>query len=162
MDNKKIIIITVIILMVIGVILLAFFNTGYERIEITPNGTSMDIPTNNMKYRGDMQGFKLWSWNYGALITYNNQTASNGIQITGFSSDSLNELVKSNHSENIEGFTVYTLDGNNFLDSLKINVPGKIYCIYLTNETTSDYIVICCNDKDVTLHMAKSVEYKNN
>ena len=86
MDNKKIIIITVIILMVIGVILLAFFNTGYERIEITPNGTSMDIPTNNMKYRGDMQGFKLWSWNYGALITYNNQTAGNGIQITGFSS----------------------------------------------------------------------------
>lgn len=161
MDNKKIVLIAAIILIAVGVVLLTFNNTGYERIELAPNGTSIDIPTNHMKYQGEMQGFKLWSWNYGALITYNNQTAGNGIQITGFSSDSLNELVKSNHSENIDGFTVYTLDGSNLLNSLKINVPGKIYCIYLTNETTSDYIVICCNDKDVTLHMAKSVEYKN-
>ncbi|MBR3155738.1 MAG: hypothetical protein IKF13_02850, partial [Methanobrevibacter sp.] len=31
----------------------------------------------------------------------------------------------------------------------------------LSNETTHDNIIICCNDKNMAIHMAKSVQYKN-
>lgn len=160
MDNKKIIIIGAIILIILGVLIVTLANIGYERIEITPNGTSMDIPTTH-KYQGEMQGVKLWNWNTGALVTYNNQTANNSIKLVGLAFNSITELVKTNNSENIDGFTIYTLDGDKLLDAFKINANGKFYCIYLTNETTHDNIIICCNNKDVTLHMAKSVEYKN-
>ena len=46
-------------------------------------------------------------------------------------------------------------------DIIKVNYNGKFYCIPLTNETTHDNILICCNDKNIAAHMAKSVEYKN-
>ena len=44
---------------------------------------------------------------------------------------------------------------------IKVNYKGKFYCIPLSNETTHDNILICCNDKDIAAHMAKSVQYKN-
>ena len=46
-------------------------------------------------------------------------------------------------------------------DIIKVNYNGKFYCIPLTNETTGDNILICCKDKDMAVHMAKSVQYKN-
>ena len=46
-------------------------------------------------------------------------------------------------------------------DIIKVNYNGKFYCIPLSNQTTHDNILICCNNKDVAVHMAKSVEYKN-
>ena len=46
-------------------------------------------------------------------------------------------------------------------DIIKVNYNGKFYCIPLSNETTHDNIMICCNDKDMAVHMAKSVKYKN-
>ena len=45
-------------------------------------------------------------------------------------------------------------------DIIKVNYNGKFYCIPLYNETTPDSIIICCKDKDIALHMAKSVKYK--
>uniref|UniRef100_UPI0025EE4B6D hypothetical protein n=1 Tax=uncultured Methanobrevibacter sp. TaxID=253161 RepID=UPI0025EE4B6D len=46
-------------------------------------------------------------------------------------------------------------------DIIKVNYNGKFYCIPLSNETTHDNILICCNDRDMAVHMAKSVQYKN-
>ena len=46
-------------------------------------------------------------------------------------------------------------------DIIKVNYNGKFYCIPLANETTHDNIIICCKDKDIAIHMAKSVQCKN-
>ena len=45
MDNKKMIIIGIIILIIAaGIILVMLTSVNYERIEITPNGTSIEVP----------------------------------------------------------------------------------------------------------------------
>jgi len=46
-------------------------------------------------------------------------------------------------------------------DIIKVNYNGKFYCIPLSNETSHDNIIICCNNKDIAVHMAHSVIYKN-
>ena len=46
-------------------------------------------------------------------------------------------------------------------DIIKINYNGKFYCIPLSNQTTHDNILICCNNKDMAVHIAQSVQYKN-
>ena len=68
--------------------------------------------------------------------------------------------------QNIDGFTCYVINADqilevHILDIIKVNYNGKFYCIPLSNETTHDNIIICCNDKNMAVHMAKSVQYKN-
>lgn len=53
----------------------------YERIEIVPNGTSIEMPTNQAQYIGDTEGVKFWNWSNGALITYNSQEGSNANEL---------------------------------------------------------------------------------
>ena len=167
MDNKKIIIIGILLLIIVGAIIVMLSNSmNYERIEITPNGTSIDVPANQTKYHGDICGIKIWSWENGVLVTYN--TGENGsiIELTGLSFNEIEDLIKDSNSENIDGVTCYVIDADKLLenpifDIIEINYNGKFYCIPLVNETTHDNIIICCNDKDVALHMAKSVDYKN-
>ncbi len=165
METKNIIIIGI-LLVIICLLAGAIFGTltnsvNYERIEIVPNGTSIEIPTNDAKYLGDKEGVKFWNWSNGALITYNSQEGSNAVELSGaLGFYAIKELVRSGNSENIDGFTVYQLNGQQLSNS-NVSVNGDVfYCIHLINETTHDNIVICCKDKDVALHMAKSIQYK--
>lgn len=168
MDNKKIIIIISIILLIsaVGVILLMLNSVNYERIDITPNGTSMDVPANQTKYDGNVEGAKLWNWNNGILLTYNSHDDKNFIRLSELGFNALNELIKNGENQNIDNYTCYVINADELLEIrifevIKVNYKGKFYCIPLSNETTHDNILICCNDKDIAVHMAQSVHYKN-
>ena len=78
----------------------------------------------------------------------------------GKSFDVIEKLIKQNNKANIGGYTVYMLDSNILKDIIKIDVDGKFYCIFLDNKTTHDNVVICCNDRNVAVHMANSIDYK--
>ena len=70
MDNKKIIMISIILLIIIaGVLLVMLTSVNYERIDITPNGTTIEVPANQTEYNGNVEGAKIWNWNNGILIT---------------------------------------------------------------------------------------------
>jgi hypothetical protein len=167
MDKKKIIIIGIIILIVLaGIIFVMLNSVNYERIEITPNGTSMDVPANQTKFAGDIESAKIWNWNNGILVTYNNHEDNNLIKVTELGFNTLNDIIKNGEKQNIDGFTCYVINADDLLeihifDIIKVNYNGKFYCIPLSNETTHDNILICCNNKDIAVHMAQSVQYKN-
>ena len=166
MDNKKIIIIGILILVCLGVIIVMLANSvSYERIDITPNGTSIEVPANQTRYRGDVEDVKVWNWNNGILVTYNSH-ADSYIKVGGVGFDALYNLIKNGEMQEIDGFTCYVINADDLLeihifDIIKVNYNGKFYCIPLANETSHDNIIICCNDKDMAVHMAKSVNYKN-
>ena len=165
--NKKIIIIGIIDLIIVaGIIVVMLTSVNYEKIYITPNGTSMDVPANQTKYNGNVEGAKIWNWNNGILVTYNSNEDKNIIKVTELGFNTLNDLIKNGEKQDIDGFTGYVINADELLeihifDIIKINYNGKFYCIPLANETTHDNIIICCNDKDMAAHMAKSVQYKN-
>jgi hypothetical protein len=167
MDNKKIIVIGIIILIIAaGFILVMLSSVDYERIEITPNGTSIEVPANQTKYDGELESGKIWNWNNGILVTYNSHEDQNIIKVTELGFNTLNEIIKNGEEQNIDGFTCYVINADELLeihifDIIKVNYNGKFYCIPLSNETTHDNIIICCNDRDIAAHMAKSVQYKN-
>lgn len=167
MDNKKIIIIGIILLIIIaGVLIVMLTSVNYDRIEITPNGTTIEVPANQTEFGGNVEGAKIWNWDNGILVTYNNHEDPNFIQVTELGFNALNNLIKNGEKQNISGVTCYVINADELLeihifDVIKVNYNGKFYCIPLANETTHDNILICCNDKDIAVHMAKSVEYKN-
>lgn len=168
MDDKKIIIIGIIVLIIaVGVVLVMLTSVDYDRIDITPNGTSIEVPANNKtKYDGDIESAKIWNWDKGILVTYNSKEDQNIIKVSEFGFDALNDLIKNGEKQDIDGFTCYVINADELLeihifDIIKVNYNGKFYCIPLDNETTGDNIIICCNDKDMAVHMAKSVQYKN-
>lgn len=165
--DKKIIIIGIIILIIAaGVIFVMLTSVNYERIDITPNGTSIEVPANQTKFNGNVEGAKIWNWDKGILVTYNSYEDKNLIKVTELGFNTLNELIKNGEKQNIDGFTCYVINADELLeihifDIIKVNYNGKFYCIPLANETTHDNILICCNDKDIAVHMAQSVRYKN-
>ena len=139
---------------------------NYERIDITPNGTTIEVPANQTKYDGSIQQAKIWNWNNGILVTYNSNEDKNIIKVSELGFNTLNNVIKNGEQQNIDGFTCYVINADQLLeihifDIIKVNYNGKFYCIPLSNETTHDNIIICCNDKNMAVHMAKSVEYKN-
>ena len=167
MDNKKIIIIGIILFIIAaGVIFVMLTSVNYERIDITPNGTTIEVPANQTKYNGDVESAKIWNWNNGILVTYNSHEDDNLIKISELGFNTLNDVIKKGEMQNIDGFTCYVINADelfeiHIFDVIKVNYNGKFYCIPLANETTHDNILICCNDRDMAVHMAKSVEYKN-
>lgn len=166
MDNKKIIIIAAILIIALGVILVMLCSVNYERIEITPNGTSIEVPANQTEFKGNIEGVKIWSWDNGVLVSHNSREGSGLSILTGLSFSTINELVKNGQMQNTDNITYYVINADELLeihlfDIVKVNYKGKFYCIPLSNETSHDSILICCNDKDIALHMAKSVRYKN-
>ena len=168
MDNKKIIIIIGIILLIIiaGVIIVMLTSVQYEKIDITPNGTTIEVPANQTKYNGNVEGAKIWNWNNGILVTYNSHEDQSIIKVSELGFNTLNNLIKNGERQDIDGFTCYVINADQLLeihifDIIKVNYNGKFYCIPLSNETTHDNIIICCNDKNMAVHMAKSVQYKN-
>ena len=135
MDNKKIIII-------IGIILLIII-AGVIIVMLT-----------------------IWNWNNGILVTYNSHEDQSIIKVSELGFNTLNNLIKNGERQDIDGFTCYVINADQLLeihifDIIKVNYNGKFYCIPLSNETTHDNIIICCNDKNMAVHMAKSVQYKN-
>ena len=166
MDNKKIIIIGIIILIIAAAILFVVLTSvNYERIEITPNGTSIEVPANQTKYDGDIDSVKIWNWNNGILITYNSLESNNIIKVSELGFNTVNDMIKNGEKQDINGLTGYVINADDLLeihifDIIKINYNGKFYCIPLSNETTHDNIIICCNNKDMAAHMAQSVQYK--
>lgn len=167
MNNKKIIVIGIIAcILILAIAVMLISSTNYERIEITPNGTSIDVPVNKTDYLGEFEGIKVWNLDNGALITYNDHEGINSFQLSDLSFNAINEIIKKGEMQNIDGFTCYVLNADELLeihlfDIIKVNYNGKLYFIPLNNETTQDNIIIFSNDKDMTLHMAKSVQYKN-
>ena len=166
MDNKKIIIIGIIILIIAAAILFVVLTSvNYERIEITPNGTSIEVPANQTKYDGDIDSVKIWNWNNGILITYNSLESNNIIKVSELGFNTVNDMIKNGEKQDINGFTGYVINADDLLeihifDIIKINYNGKFYCIPLSNETSHDNIIICCNNRDMAAHMAQSVQYK--
>ena len=153
-------------MLIIAIAVILMNSVNYERIEITPNGTSIDVPVNQTDYLGEFEGIKIWNLDNGALITYNSHEGINTFQLTDFSFNAINEVIKKGEMENIDGFTCYVLNADELLeihlfDIIKVNYNGKYYFIPLDNETTQDNIIIFSNDRDMALHMAKSVQYKN-
>ena len=166
MDNKKIILIGIIILIILAGIILVITSVNYEKIEITPKGTSIEVPLNKTKYDGEIESVKIWNWDNGILVTYNSHADKNIIKVSELGFDTLNDIITNGEKQNIDGITCYVINADELLeihlfDIIKVNYNGKFYCIPLVNETTGDNILICCNDKDIAVHMAKSVEYKN-
>ena len=167
MDRKKIIIIGIIILIIAAAIILVMLTSvNYERIEITPNGTSIEVPANQTKYKGDVESAKIWNWNNGILVTFNSHEDRNPVKVTELGFNALNDLIKNGERQDIDGYTCYVINADKLLeihifDIVKVNYNGKFYCIPLANETSHDNLIICCNDKDIAVHMAKSVQYKN-
>ena len=167
MDKKKIIIIGIILFIIAASIIFVILTTvHYERIEITPNGTSIEVPANQTKYCGDYESAKIWNWNNGILVTYNSHEDNNIIKVTELGFNTLNDVIKNGEKQEIGGFTCYVINADELLeihifDIIKVNYNGKFYCIPLSNDTTHDNIIICCNDKDMAVHMAQSVQYKN-
>lgn len=167
MDNKKLSIIAIIILIIIASVILVMITwVNYERIDITPNGTTIEVPANQTKYDGNIQHAKIWNWNNGILVTYNSNEDKNIIKVSELGFNTLNNVIKNGEKQDIDGFTCYVINADQLLeihifDIIKVNYNGKFYCIPLSNETTHDNIIICCNDKNMAVHMAKSVEYKN-
>ena len=167
MDNKKIIIIAIIILIIAaGILFVVLTTVNYERIEITPNGTSIEVPANETKYNGKIESAKLWNWNNGVLITYNSYEDQSIIKVSEMGFNAANKIIKNGEKQNIDGFECYVINAEDLIeihifDIIKVNYKGKFYCIPLSNETTHDNIIICSNNKDIAVHMAKSVKYKN-
>lgn len=167
MDNKKIIIIGVILLIIIaGVVIFMLTSVNYDRIDITPNGTTIEVPSNQTVYDGNVEGAKIWHWNNGILVTYNSHEDPNFLKVTELGFNTLNDLIKNGEKQDIDGFTCYVINADDLVeihvfDIIKVNYNGKFYCIPLENETTHDNILICCNNRGMAVHMAKSVEYKN-
>lgn len=165
--DKKILIIGIIILIIAaGVIFVMLTTVNYERIDITPNGTSIEVPANQTKFNGNVEGAKIWNWDKGILVTYNSYEDKNLIKVSELGFNTLNEIIKNGEKQNIDGFTCYVINADELLeihifDIIKVNYNGKFYCIPLANETTHDNILICCNDRDIAVHMAQSVRYKN-
>ena len=167
MERKNLIIIAVILLIIAAAALFVILTTvHYEKIEITPNGTTIDVPANQTKYNGEYESAKIWNWNSGILLTYNSNADNNLIKVTELGFNTANDLIKKGEREDVDGLTCYIINADQLLeihifDIIKVNYNGKFYCIPLTNETTHDNIIICCKDKNMAVHMAKSVQYKN-
>ena len=156
----------IILIIAVSVILVMLTTVNYEKIEITPNGTTIEVPANQTKYKGDLEGAKIWNWNDGILITYNSYGDKNPIKLTELGFNSLSNIIKNGEKQDIGGFTGYVINADDLVeihiyDIIKVNYKGKFYCIPLSNETTHDNIILCCKDKNVAEHMAKSVEYTN-
>ncbi|MDO5810988.1 MAG: hypothetical protein Q4Q37_07820 [Methanobrevibacter sp.] len=167
MDNKKMMIIAAIILVIVAAILFVMLTyQQYERIEITPNGTSMDVPFNQTKYAGEVESAKIWNWKNGILVTYNSYEDGSLIKVGEMGFNTLKQIIENGEKQDIDSYTCYVINADEVMkisifDIIKVNYNGKFYCIPLSNQTTHDNILICCNNKDIAVHMAKSVEYKN-
>ena len=118
MDNKKIIIIAIIILIIAaGIIFVMLTTVNYEKIEITPNGTTIDVPANQTKYKGEFESAKVWNWDNGILVTYNSNADDSLIKVSELGFNTLNELIKKGEKQDIDGFTGYVINAEELVNN---------------------------------------------
>ena len=92
MDTKKLIIIGIVAIILIAAAVIMLTNSvNYERIEITPNGTSIEVPANQTRYVNDIESIKIWKWNDGVLLTHNSQ--ENGYDIINLTGSGYNVVM---------------------------------------------------------------------
>ena len=135
MENKKIMLLVVLILIicVAAGVILTLNTIQYERVEISPNGTSIEVPANQTKYDGEVESAKIWNWNNGILVTYNSNEDKNIIKVTELGFNSLNKLIQNGEKQTIDGYTCYVINADQLLeihifDIIKVNYNGKFYC----------------------------------
>ena len=116
MDKKIIIIGIIILILAAGVFLLILTSTNYERINITPNGTSIEVPYNQTQYDGILEVPKYGNWNSGVLVTYNSHEDENIIKLTEFGFNTLSEIIKNEYNQNIDDFTCYVINADELLE----------------------------------------------
>ena len=126
MDKKKIIIIGLILLITACALIVLLTSVNYERIYITPNGTSIEVPANQTEYSGNVEGAKIWNWDNGMMVTYNNHEDPSFIQVTELGFSGLNSIIKNGEKQNIDGVTCYVIDADELLeihifDVIKVN-----------------------------------------
>ena len=171
MERKHLIIISllvIIIFILIGALFSVLTHNEYERIEVVPNGTSMELPINNLTNYSDVptKGFKIWSFEQGNITSFNTKEVKARFHGTNFYSekglDEFNELkntILKNYEETdkINEYYIYTVNSEILGD-----VDGKtMYVIFLcSNDKTGDNIIIMADNKDITLNIAKSVDLK--
>lgn len=165
MENRDKILIAILVISICALTCAIFISLSnsisYERIELVPNGTSIEIPTSQAKYLGEEYGIKMWNWSDGVLISFNSQEGDNANELGGaLGFYAIKEIIGSCDSQNIDGYTVYKLSAGQLSDNVKMKDNDEIYCICLGNDTTHDNIIICCKNKDVVLHMVKSIQFK--
>lgn len=171
MERKNLIIISV-LLIIIFVLCVGIFSVSthveYEKIEVVPNGTSMEIPTNNLTFNSDVpnKGFKIWTFEQGGVVSFNpkevkaNYYGTNHYSEKGL--DELNKVIKTilnnyEKKDHIDGYIVYTTNAKSLG-----NYDGRtMYVIMGENKETGDNIIIMTDNKDITLNIAKSINYKN-
>ena len=75
MENRDKILIAILVISICALTCAIFISLSnsisYERIELVPNGTSIEIPTSQAKYLGEEYGIKMWNWSDGVLISFN-------------------------------------------------------------------------------------------
>lgn len=89
METKKMVLIVVLIIIlcaVVGAIFVTLTNAvDYERIELTPDGTSIEIPKQEANYVGEINetGCKQWTFKQGTLMSFNSEEAIDARGIYG-------------------------------------------------------------------------------
>ena len=132
MDKKKMIIIGIILLIIVaGAIFVILTSVNYDRIDITPNGTTIEVPANQTKYDGNFEGAKIWHWTNGILVTYNSHEDPNFIKVSELGFNTLNDVIKNGEKQNIDGFTCYVINADELVeihifDIIKVNVVEVI------------------------------------
>ena len=124
MDKKKIIIIGLILLITACALIVLLTSVNYERIYITPNGTSIEVPANQTEYSGNVEGAKIWNWDNGMMVTYNNHEDPSFIQVTELGFSGLNSIIKNGEKQN--SVSTYNLHSGVYYFCRNSDCP--IYC----------------------------------
>ena len=166
--NQKLIIIAVIAITVTAISIMFMFNTSisYEMVELVPNGTSLEIPTNNATYNNNSTdaGVKIWTFKQGSVTSYNSEEALSARGFEGLAGamafKTINDMIlnKFDKKESVDGYDIYTINSEKLGDGDN----RVMYAIILANDDTHDNIIIVTSNKDITLHIAKSVQFKFN
>lgn len=170
MERKHLIIIGA-LLIIIFVLCVGIFSVPthieYENISVVPNGTSMEVPTNNLTNYSDVpkEGFKIWKFEQGSITSFNTKEVKARFHGTNLHSEQGLEEFKEftniihknfDNKEQIDGYYVYTINSEKFGD----DDAKTMYAIIGGGTDTGDNIIIMTDNKDITLHIAKSVDLK--
>lgn len=153
MDNRKLIIIVLIAVIVVlgGLITYSLFTQNqvqYQTIAIS-NATTMEVPVSkNSTFFNDTLGIKYYQDDKSGVqvISWNGQEQASAKGAVNIASQF--EKQKAGTTQSIE-------------DGVPVYENKKLHCfiIEVKNATTNDNIIIVAKDKNVALHMLKSIKF---
>lgn len=153
MDNRKVIIIALIAVIVVlgGLIAYSLFTQNqvqYQTIAVS-NATTMEVPVSkNSTFFNDALGIKYYQDDKSGVqvISWNGQEQASAKGAVNIASQF--EKQKAGTTQSIEnGVSVYE------------NKKLRCFIIEVKNATTNDNIIIVAKDKNVALHMLKSIKF---